>query len=206
MTLLHVVSIAALILGAASAIAIAVDEARRPQMMAIMNVVWPTVALFGGLMVLRAYFKWGVLSTKAAMAASPAAARSTPFAAQVVKACLHCGSGCTIGDICAEWLAFAVPTVAVWFGWRSLFSEKMFAVWILDFVFAFAIGVVFQYLTIAPMRRLTLADGLKQAVKADALALTAWQIGMYGFMAVASLMFRRVFDLPFVVNSFEYCS
>jgi ABC-type proline/glycine betaine transport system permease subunit len=54
MTLLHVVSIAALILGAASAIAIAVDEARRPQMMAIMNVVWPTVALFGGLLVLRA--------------------------------------------------------------------------------------------------------------------------------------------------------
>src|SRR5271166_2034955 len=204
MTLLHVVSIAALILGAASAIAIAIDEVRRPQMMAIMNVVWPTVSLFGGLIVLRAYFKWGVLSTKAAMAASPAAARSAPFAVQVGKACLHCGSGCTIGDICAEWLAFAVPTVAVWFGWRSLFSEKMFAVWILDFVFAFAIGVVFQYLTIAPMRRLSLADGLKQAVKADALALTAWQIGMYGFMAVASLMFRRVFDLPFVVNSFEY--
>jgi Domain of unknown function (DUF4396) len=64
----------------------------------------------------------------------------------VAKGALHCGSGCTLGDLLAEWLAFAVPAVALWFGYQTLFSEKMFAVWILDFVFAFVFGIAFQRL------------------------------------------------------------
>ena len=34
-----------------------------------------------------------------------------------------------IGDLVAEWLAFAVPVVAVWCGWHSLFDDKLYAVW-----------------------------------------------------------------------------
>ena len=49
---------------------------------------------------------------------------------------------------------FVVPAIAVWFGWQSIFAEKMFAVWILDFIFAFAFGIVFQYFAIVPMRGL----------------------------------------------------
>ena len=109
-----------------------------------------------------------------------------PFAVMVGKGTLHCGSGCTLGDICAEWLAFAFPAIAVSFGWHSLFGAKMFAVWLLDYIFAFAIGIAFQYFTIVPMRHLEMAEGVWAAVKADALSLTAWQIGMYGFMAFAN--------------------
>jgi hypothetical protein len=69
----------------------------------------------------------------------------------------------------------------------------MFAVWVLDYAFAFAIGVAFQYFTIQPMRHLSVGEGLWQAVKADTLSLTAWQVGMYGFMAVAFFwIFRDV--------------
>lgn len=50
--------------------------------------------------------------------------------------------------ILAEWLAFFIPAVAVWSGWKSLFETKMFAVWIVDYIFAFAFGVAFQYFTI----------------------------------------------------------
>jgi hypothetical protein len=39
----------------------------------------------------------------------------------VAKGASHCGSGCCIGDICAEWLAFLVPGVAIWFGWNKTF-------------------------------------------------------------------------------------
>ena len=48
----------------------------------------------------------------------PPADRLTPFPAMVGKGALHCGSGsgCTLGDICAEWLVFAVPAIVVWFG------------------------------------------------------------------------------------------
>lgn len=108
-----------------------------------------------------------------------------PFAATVGKGALHCGSGCMIGDLIAEWLAFLVPTVAVWFGWHSIFEQKIFAVWILDFVFAFALGIAFQYFAIAPMRSLSPGEGIIAALKADTLSLSAWQIGMYGFMAIA---------------------
>ena len=105
----------------------------------------------------------------------------------------HCGAGCTLGDICAEWLCFLVPAVAVWFGWRSLFGEKMEAVWVVDFLFAYAFGVAFQYFTIKPMRALSVGQGIWQAIKADTLSLTAWQVGMYGFMAFANFyLFRSV--------------
>jgi Domain of unknown function (DUF4396) len=64
-------------------------------------------------------------------------------------------------------------------------GEKMFAVWILDFVLAFVFGIAFQYFTIKPMRNLSVRDGLVEALKADTLTVTGWQIGMYGLMAFA---------------------
>jgi hypothetical protein len=63
---------------------------------------------------------------------------------------------CALGDACAEWLVFFFPVVAIWFGWGWLFPEKMFAVWVVDYLFAFAFGIAFQYFTIAPMRDLSL--------------------------------------------------
>jgi hypothetical protein len=36
---------------------------------------------------------------------------------------------CGLGELCAEWLAFAVPGVAVAFGWHTVFDDKIFAVW-----------------------------------------------------------------------------
>ena len=121
----------------------------------------------------------------------PPSKKLTPFPVMVGKGAAHCGSGCTLGDIVAEWLVFIVPAIAVWFGYQSIFADKMFAVWIVDYIFAFAFGIVFQYFTIAPMRGLGLWDGLVAAVKADTLSLTAWQVGMYGFMALAQFAYFR---------------
>jgi hypothetical protein len=50
--------------------------------------------------------------------------------------------------------------------------------WIFDYVFAFVFGILFQYFTITPMKKLSRKEGLKQALKADSLSLTAWQVGM----------------------------
>jgi hypothetical protein len=66
-------------------------------------------------------------------------------------------------------------------GYRSIFSQEIFARWVVGYVF----GIVFQYFTIAPMRGLSPGKGIMAAIKADTLSLTAWQIGMYGFMAIA---------------------
>jgi Sec-independent protein secretion pathway component TatC len=84
----------------------------------------------------------------------------------------------------AESLLLIFPGMATWFGWHWLFEQKLFAAWVLDFILAFIAGIFFQYFAIAPMRNLPPRQGIVAALKADSLSLTAWQIGMYGVMAL----------------------
>ena len=208
---LHVLSISYIALGFISAMIICADLWRHPQHMWIMNAVWPLTALFGTVWILWQYYAYGRLASHRRMHASmerdeePPSKRFTPFPVVVANGALHCGSGCVVGDICAEWLVFAVPAVAVAFGWHSVFSDKIFAVWIVDYLFAYAFGIVFQYFTIAPMRGLPFGEGIVAAIKADTLSLTAWQIGMYGFMAVAYFaIFQHGFGTRLQTDSYEF--
>jgi hypothetical protein len=195
---LHDLSIGMLSLGALCALSIAIDEVKHPQHMWVMNLVWPITALFGTAWVLWQYFRYGRLATSEKAHAAmqrhedPPNKRLTPFRVMVANGALHCGSGCALGDICAEWLVFTVPAVAVACGWQHVFRDKIFATWIADYLFAYAFGILFQYFTIAPMRGLSFGRGMLAAIKADTLSLSAWQFGMYGFMAVAHfVIFRR---------------
>jgi Domain of unknown function (DUF4396) len=198
---INVLAIASLLAGLACAAWIAFDEMQHPQHIWIMNLVWPITALYGGVLALWFYYAYG----REAAHHRAAKKEDPPFSVMVAKGALHCGSGCTVGDILAEWLAFFVPAVAVWFGYTTLFSEKMFAVWILDFVLAFVFGIAFQYFTIKPMRNLSVRDGLMEALKADTLTVTGWQIGMYGLMAFAQFyVFRPLFGAVAAVNSPEF--
>lgn len=208
---LHDLSIAALALGFICAAVILSDVIRHPQHMGIMNLVWPITALFGTLLTLWFYWTYGRLATHETMHAATLgdeekpSKRDTPFWAMVGNGANHCGAGCTLGDICAEWLCFFVPAVAVWFGWPSLFGERMFAVWIVDFLFAYAFGIAFQYFAIKPMRDISVGEGIWQAIKADTLSLTAWQVGMYGFMAFASFyLFRGQLGVGLETDSAEF--
>src|SRR3954451_24429067 len=93
-----------------------------------------------------------------------------------------------IGDISAEWLMVALPAIAAAFGAHSLFSHEMFARWIVDYIYAYGFGILFQYFTIAPMRGLSLGAGLVAAVNADTLSLTAWQcVRLHGRRAFLNL-------------------
>jgi Domain of unknown function (DUF4396) len=162
----------------ACALWIARDCRRHPQHMGIMNLVWPLSALFGSLLLLWFYLRHG-------RATGGHDTHETEFHIAVAKGALHCGSGCTLGDILAETIAATSPSVLALFGWPGLFGDPVFAVWSLDFVFAFGFGILFQFFTIAPARGLGLRDGLVAALKADTLSLMAWQVGMYGAMGVA---------------------
>jgi hypothetical protein len=208
---LHDLSIAYLCFGWFCAAVIAADLLRHPQHMWIMNLVWPLTALFGTAWILWQYFSYGRLASHERGHADGKRHRDQPnkppipFPITVGNGTLHCGSGCALGDICAEWLAFAFPSIAVALGWQVIFAEKIFAVWILDYMFAYAFGIFFQYFTIAPMRGLSFGAGIVAAVKADTLSLTAWQVGMYGFMAIAYfVIFRAGFGIKLEVNSFEF--
>lgn len=178
---LNDLSAASLAVGLACALVIAIDETRHPQKMWVMNLVWPLCALFGGLLWLAGYWRWGRAGVDG----------EAPMAVAVAKASSHCGAGCTLGDLTAEWLAFAAPGVAVAFGWKSLFAEKTFAVWGLDFLLAYLLGIGFQYFTIAPMRDLSIRKGLLAALKADTASIASWQMGMYGAIALIQFAWFR---------------
>ena len=197
---LHDLASIAVVSGIVCAAIIALDELRRPQKMGIMNLVWPLTALFGSLLWLAIYVRWGRTP------ADPGAEQGeVPFPVMVIKGSSHCGAGCTLGDIIAEWTAFAFPAVAVWFGWQSWFADKIFAIWLLDFLLAFLIGVVFQYFTIKPMRDLSVGAGIRAAVKADTASISSWQVGMYGVMALIQFAwFRPAFGATAEVNTPEF--
>jgi hypothetical protein len=207
---LHWVSILSLATAVVCAAVIALDELGRRQHMWIMNLVWPLAALFGSVIWLALYWRTGRGMTPAQMEAMERRGESmemgdTPMAVAVAKGASHCGAGCALGDLIAEWLAFAVPGVAVLFGWGWAFREKMFAVWVLDFLVAFGLGVAFQYFTIAPMRKLSPKDGILAALKADAASITSWQVGMYGAMAAAQfLWFRPAYGAMAAANTPEF--
>lgn len=187
--LLSIVSLAGAGICAA---AIAIDLIGNPQMMWIMDVVWPITALYAGPLALIAYYKAGRLSSKRAVQAAmdrgeKMPGKTKPFWQIVGVGATHCGSGCTLGDLVAEWITFAAPLV--------IFGQGLFGSWVLDYLFAYLFGIAFQYFTIQPMKNLPPAKGLVEAIKADTLSLTSWQIGMYGWMAIAVfLIFGH--DLP----------
>lgn len=198
---LHAVAFVSLACGFVAFLVIAADEFREPQAMWIMNCVWPVVALFGSAATLWLYFAYG----KRAAHGHHETANDTPLSIAVAKGAAHCGSGCTLADIVAEWTLFAWPGLAAWFGWHTVFSEKIFATWVADYGLALVVGIAFQYFSIKPMRQLTVAQGLVAAAKADVLSLTAWQVGMYGAMAVAHFwLFPDVFGAPLQVDSLEF--
>lgn len=171
---LEVLSSASLVIAFISMIIVVVDIfSGHRQKMWIMEVVWPVTMLYSGPLGLWAYYKFGRMSTKES---NQMEKKEKPFWVSTGIGATHCGSGCTLGDIIAEWILFFFTV--------TLFGRTIFAAWVLDFILAFLFGIAFQYFTIKPMRNLSVKEGIIAALKADTLSLTAWQIGMYGWMAI----------------------
>lgn len=196
-----VVASVSLVVALGCAVVVAVDIARRPQRMPVMAIVWPVSMLFGGALWLALYLRTG----RGAPRGGRAGDQPKSMRVAVATGTNHCGAGCALGDLVAEWLAFLVPAVAVLGGYGWIFEDKMFAVWVIDFVLAFGIGIAFQYFAIAPMRGLGVRRGLVEALKADAASITAWQVGMFGVMALIQLLlFPALFGGRAPVNSPEF--
>ncbi len=179
------------------AIVIALDEVRYPQKMGIMNLVWPTTALYFSVFALWAYFRLGRKMTKATMQAMPKQemeehhkqqneqARRSPTWQQTALADSHCGAGCTLADIVTEFTVFGLGL--------TLFGVELWSSYLWDFIAAWSLGIVFQYFTIKPMRNLSVMGGIWAAIKADTLSILAFQVGMYAWMA---LVFFKLFPQP----------
>ncbi len=179
------------------AIIISIDEARHPQKMWIMNIVWPVTSLYFSVFALWAYFAKGRQMSKGALQGmskqemehqkeqKKKQARKNPTWSQTLLSDSHCGAGCVLADIVTEFTVFGIGA--------TLLGMELYANFLWDFIAAWSLGVVFQYFTIKPMRDLSVGGGIWAAIKADTLSITTFQIGMYGFMA---LVYFKFFPAP----------
>jgi Domain of unknown function (DUF4396) len=166
----------------ASALIIAVDEARHPQKMWIMNLVWPITALYFSIFAVWAYFRIGerphheATGNMAQTSMQHAAVQPDPTWQQTAVATSHCGAGCTLGDIVAE---FSIMGLGL-----RLFGSPLYASFAADLFLAWLLGIAFQYFSIKPMRDLSSSQALMAAVKADTLSILAFEVGLFGWMAL----------------------
>jgi hypothetical protein len=169
---------------------IAADEMRHPQAMAIMNVVWPVTALYLSVFALWGYYRIGRTKTQPAMRERPMAMEhgrhaSGPTLAQIAVGTSHCGAGCMLADVACE---FSIAAAGI-----TLLGSVLWAEYAIDFAAAWALGIVFQYFAIQPMRHLPVGKALLAAIRADTLSIVAFQVGMYAWMA---LVYFRLFPHP----------
>jgi hypothetical protein len=108
------------------------------------------------------------------------AVRSRPRWVMMATEVSHCGAGCSVGDVISEFVIFAAAfTIA---------GLTLGAEYVGDYLLALLLGIIFQYFAIAPMRGLGLRDGLVAATKADFISLTAFEIGLFGWMAIMTFV------------------
>ena len=160
------------------------------QQMAIMNWVWPITALYLGPVALWFYSRRHALD-RGVSDEQPEPATFSAFARRnwwpISKGVSHCGAGCTLGDIVGEWLVYLTAWTIPVFGVHS--ADALMAMFVADFTLAWLFGVAFQYFSIVPMRDdLGPVAGIWAAIKADTLSIVAFQIGLFGFMAVYHLV------------------
>lgn len=146
----------------------------------IMEAVWPLTALYAGPAGLAAYARWGRPMSHKWMTARGRGMPRRPFWAGTAVSATHCGAGCVLGDLIAEWVVFAAGLTLAGF---ALPVEYPF-----DYVLALSWGILFQYFVIVPMRHLAAGEGLRLAAKADFLALSAFEVGLFGWMAIMQLV------------------
>lgn len=175
---LTIASSVSVILGLGTATMIAIDITRRPQSVKVMNAVWPITGLY--LPAVGWWFYAGLTGRKRMSIQMPmdghAARRGRAFWRSVFISTTHCAAGCVLGDIIAS-------PIVHWTGW-TLLGQRIYAEFVALFVLAYIFGIAFQYLPIRAIRMISRRDALFEAIKADTLALTAFEVGLFAWMAV----------------------
>jgi hypothetical protein len=146
----------------------------------IMGVVWPLTALYSGPLGLLAYRRWGRLNSPRYREDS-GERPGYPFSVSVGISDTHCGAGCALGDLIAEWVLFAVGA--------AIAGVALWPEYIADFALAFLFGIAFQYFAITAMRRVSVRDGVVAALKSDTFSVITFEIGLFGWMALTFFVF-----------------
>jgi hypothetical protein len=181
--IIKIISIVSIIVSVICFVIILLGIVKHPQPMYIMNIVWPVTALYSGLLGLLMFYTIGKDLQQKKMQHNIHKDQQTIHDhsqkivwKSVLVGTLHCGAGCMLGDFIAEFILLFFPV--------TLFGSALFGGWGLDFIFAFILGIVFQYYAIKPMKNISSYNAIIGALKADTLSLIFWQIGMYSWLGI----------------------
>ncbi|HEU5139370.1 MAG TPA: DUF4396 domain-containing protein [Bacillales bacterium] len=191
MSWLEVLSWVAIVIGILQAIVVTVDVSRHPQqMMPIMNIVWPLTGLYFPVAGMWAYYKLG-RNTKAHDHTDHDHMEhhnhgDKPFWQSVFVSTTHCSSGCSLGDMIGAPLVFITGL--------TIAGSALFADYAVEFILAYLFGIAFQYYGMGFRKHDKPGQALKDAIKADTWSLVAFEIGMFGWMALTHFVF--FVDMP----------
>lgn len=171
-------------LGILTGLVILADIIRHPQPMSVMNATWPITGLYFPIVGIWIYWRMG-RSTRGGGHQHGHGHHhghgDKPLWQGVFVSTTHCGGGCTLGDSIAAPLVTALGfTVA---------GSVLLGHFVGEFIAAYLVGVLFQFLPIMGMGNRSPGRALIDAIKADTLSLVAFEIGMFGWMAIATYAF-----------------
>ncbi|GGH83908.1 hypothetical protein JOD43_000785 [Pullulanibacillus pueri] len=237
---LTLVSWIAIIIGLLQGFIITLDVIRHPQkMMPIMNIVWPLTVLYFPIFGLWAYYKLGRVKKQMDMENEDREHRKMgtpmemhqgskhtdthdhhamdhhyhhphserPFWQGVFISTTHCSSGCSLGDL--------IGAPVVFFLGITIAESDLFTDYAVEFVLAYLFGIAFQYYGMGFKTHTRPGKDLVNAIKADTLSLIAFEIGMFGWMAIVHYVLftdvPRVNDATFwfmmqVAMMFGFCT
>lgn len=182
MNWLETVSWISIVLSVAQAIVITVDIGGRPQkMMPIMNLVWPLIGLFFPIAGIWAYYGLGRARPRTEPEMGHGGHDDKPFWRSVFVSTTHCSAGCSLGDMIGAPLVFATGLLI---GGSALLTD-----YVVEFILAYIFGIAFQYFGMGLKKHDRPGQAIKDAIKADTLSLICFEIGMFGWMALVSLVF-----------------
>jgi hypothetical protein len=116
-----------------------------------------------------------------------------PMWATVLVGVSHCGAGCVLGDLVGEWLVYGTGAM--------INGHDIWPALLIDYGFALLFGIFFQYFSIAPMSGDYGLKTLVRAAKADILSLTAFEIGLFGWMVAYQV---GIFGYRLEMNTWTY--
>ena len=171
METLEIIAWIFVLLGVATGLAILRDVMRHPQPMQIMNVTWPVNGLF------TPVFGWWVYKKLGRPDAEAGGHTDKPFPQSVLVGVTHCAGGCVLGD------SIAAPVVsAIGF---TIAGSLLLGHFAGEFIAAYLFGIAFQMLPMMSMGESNPLRAFINAIKADTLSLVAFEIGMFGFIALS---------------------
>lgn len=156
----------------------------RYQHMPIMNIAWPLTALYSGPIALYMYFKYSrahKLNMKTQRLTKKV--KKKPFLVDVFVASIHSGAGCALAVFVAEIVIYCVGIY--------ILGHMIWSSFFIDFFFALALGLIFQFYIIKPMKpRLASSEIFGLALKADILSLCSFLIGTLGWLLAVHFIYK----------------